>query len=268
MSNEVVTATENKNAIVEVKEDYKQIAIDWLEATGNLKKFDKGEQSQFIDICKAYGLNPIKREVYGIKYGTNFNLIVGYEVYIKRAERTGMLNGWKAWVEGSGNNMVAKIVINRKDWAKPFEHEVYFEEYNQNNNMWRTKPRTMLKKVVIAQGFRMCFTEVLGGIPYTADELPDMEQHERDITPKQEEKKLYTKEQAKKLSEVMNSTFEDGSPKFTDSEKDQYREMLISGHFAEALDSALNLIKIKEEQRKSPEPSAEEIENEEGEIVY
>ena len=38
--------------------------------------------------------------------------------------------------------------------------------------MWSEKPRTMLKKVCIAQAFRLCFPVELGGMPYTADELP------------------------------------------------------------------------------------------------
>ena len=38
--------------------------------------------------------------------------------------------------------------------------------------MWGSKPRTMIKKVAIAQGFRLAFPVELGGIPYTADELP------------------------------------------------------------------------------------------------
>jgi hypothetical protein len=31
----------------------------------------------------------------------------------------------------------------------------------------------MIKKVAMAQGFRLCFSDELGGMPYTADELPD-----------------------------------------------------------------------------------------------
>lgn len=51
-------------------------------------------------MCTAFHLNPIKREVHGIKYkGKNgfpdtFQIVIGYEVYLKRAERTGKLDGF------------------------------------------------------------------------------------------------------------------------------------------------------------------------------
>lgn len=143
----------------------------YLESMGN--KLTPKHRTQFIEIATAFQLNPFIREIYGIPYGDNFNIIVGYEVYLKRAEASGQLAGWRAWTEGDGNNLKGCVEIVRKDWNAPFYHEVYIEEYDQKNSMWKSKPRTMIKKVAIAQGFRMAFPVELGGIPYTADELPD-----------------------------------------------------------------------------------------------
>jgi hypothetical protein len=70
-------------------------------------------------------------------------------------------------------DLKACIEIYRKDRAKPFYHEVDFSEYTQNNDMWGGKPKTMIKKVAMSQGFRLCFPVEIGGMPYTADELPD-----------------------------------------------------------------------------------------------
>lgn len=147
----------------------------YLESMGN--KLTQNHRNQFVEIAKGFNLNPFKREVYGVAYGSNFNIIIGYEVFLKRAETSERLDGWKVWTEGEKPNMKACIEIYRKDRKYPFVHEVYFEEYNQNNQMWKGKPRTMLKKVVIGQGFRMCFPVELGGMPYLAEEL-------KDITPK------------------------------------------------------------------------------------
>lgn len=260
-------------------EDYKAIAIEWLTATGNLQKFTENEKKQFCDICQAYGLNPIKKEVYGIKYGNQFNLIVGYESYIKRAERSGQLNGWKCEIVGSGNNMKAILTIWRKDWAQPFTHEVYFEEYNTNQNLWKSKPRTMLKKVAIAQGFRMCFSEELGGMPYTADELPEemttpietpsvntSATKEKNVTPKQPKKeKKFTKEQADKLSLIMNAKTPDGADAFSKEEKDSYRQMLIDGLFEDAYKSASELLEQKQ-NGFSDDPDAQETEVDNSEL--
>lgn len=140
------------------------------------------EVQQFIEIAQAFGLNPFKREIYASKFGTSFSIIVGFETYIKRAERSGRLSGWSVTTSGSivdpkTSDIKATITIHRKDWDQPFIHEVFFREYVQTNRegqvnkFWREKPLTMIKKVAIAQGFRLCFSDELGGMPYTADEI-------------------------------------------------------------------------------------------------
>ena len=168
------------------------------------------EQIAFIQVAKAYNLDPFKREIYAVPYGQGdkrrLTIITGYEVYLKRAERTGLLDGWEATIEGEfekyqttrdirkhdgtiwkktvtavrpkdGKPVVAKITIHRIDRAYPTVWEVDFDEYYQNNEMWDSKPRTMIKKVAIAQGFRLAFPDELGGMPYTSDELPDHMTH-------------------------------------------------------------------------------------------
>jgi phage recombination protein Bet len=182
--------------------------FDYLEAFGLTEQLSRQEAEQFVEIAKAYQLNPFKREIYCIPYGQGekrkLSIITGYESYLKRAERLGILAGWRAWTEGSFEviedvkeiptknggiwkktvrlpvgDLVAKVEIHRKDWEKPFLHEVYLEEYAQENEMWASKPRTMLKKVAIAQAFRMVFPDEFGGMPYTQDELPDYMTAER-----------------------------------------------------------------------------------------
>lgn len=174
--------------------------VEYLKSFGLAAELSPNEISQFVQIATAYQLNPFKREIYCVPYGQGerrrLSIITGYETYLKRADRIGKLKGWKAWTEGGytvetkkvtleGRNgpytkekrlpvgdLVAKIEIHRSDWDKPFEHEVYLDEYAQDNDMWASKPRTMLKKVVIAQAFRMAFPDEMGGMPYTSDELP------------------------------------------------------------------------------------------------
>ena len=70
---------------------------------------------------------------------------------------------------------------HRKDFQFPFVHDVYFVEYvgrkrdGSVTEFWRNKPITMIKKVAMAQGFRLCFSDELGGMPYTSEELSTME---------------------------------------------------------------------------------------------
>ena len=165
--------------------------IEYLDSTGMTNKLQPNEKKMFVNIAREFHLNPFKREIHVSVYGEgqyrNLSIITGYEVYIKRAERTGKLNGWKCWTEGVGNNLVAKIQIFRKDWDKPFEHEVYYEEAaqftkdNKPNRVWSKMPKFMLRKVCIGQGFRLCFSDDLGGMPYEEVELP-----QEDVTPQNE----------------------------------------------------------------------------------
>lgn len=150
----------------------------------------EAEMYTFQQLCKHHNLDPFSREAYLIKYkeGDPAAFVVGFEVYLKRAERTGLLNGWKTWVESDkdGKPTRAYVEIWRRDWEHPFTHSVLFDEYVQFKNIyeggkyigrepnrfWKEKPETMIRKVVAGQGFRLCFSGELSGMPYTADEIP------------------------------------------------------------------------------------------------
>jgi len=127
------------------------------------------ELFMFMGIAKSYGLNPLKREIHFVKYGSApASIIVGYEIYLKRAERTGKLDGWKCWIDGDK----AVIEIKRKDQSIPIKWEVDRKEFDKQQSTWKAMPNFMLKKVAIAQGFRLAFPDELGGLPYLAEELP------------------------------------------------------------------------------------------------
>jgi len=139
------------------------------------------ELYMFMEICRSYGLNPFKREVHFVKYGNGpGSTIVGYETYIKRAERTMLLDGWNVELGKDDLGEKAIITIYRKDQSKPFVWTVYRHEFDEKKANWLKMPLFMLRKVAISQGFRLAFPEELGGMPYipeeingrTSDELP------------------------------------------------------------------------------------------------
>ena len=167
----------------------------YLRSMNLASNLTQAEVTQFIEIAQGFGLNPFKREIYASKYGNNFSVIVGYETYIKRAERSGRLAGWNVTTDGKmdDGSLRAIITIHRNDFTHPFVHEVFYSEYVQRTKegrptkFWADKPYTMIKKVAMAQGFRLCFSDELGGMPYTADELPDhVGQNQIIIEPKEE----------------------------------------------------------------------------------
>lgn len=269
MDTKTLQVVEEKTTAIVDATNYKDVAIQWLTSTGKLKDFTESEKNQFIDMCTAFHLNPIKREVHGIKYGNTFNIVIGYEVYLKRAERTGKLDGFNVECKKMGDEIIATCTIYRKDWTHPFIHSVLLSEYNQKNKMWTEKPVTMIKKVSTEQAFRLCFPDEMGGLPYGEEELPSEPNFEpspnvRNVTPsktseespKTKEKK-YTDEQKNKLAQLMNAILDDGTPVFNDAEKDSYRAMLIDGLFDDAYASALDLLKQREQM-----PTDADIESE------
>lgn len=163
-------------------EDAVKVAKDYLSLVG--QKIPQQDVKRFLEICKAFNLNPFKKEIYLIPRGDGASIVVGYETYLKRANRSGKLDGWRVWTEGSmkDGTLKACIEIKRKDWNQPFYHEVYFNEYKQDTRIWKTKPITMIKKVAIAQGFRLAFPEDLGGMPYTQDEIETVDVEVRNIS--------------------------------------------------------------------------------------
>ncbi len=171
--------------------------IEWLDATGKTKGLTEGETKQFIEIARSFALNPFKREIYVTVFNKNdpekrqLSIVIGYEVYLKRAERIRSLDGWKCWTEGAVPNMKAVVQIYRKDRQFPFQWEVPYSEalqtdkYGKPNRFWTKMPGHMLKKVCISQGFRLCFPDDLGGIPYTDAEMPPHEYADFETVPTQ-----------------------------------------------------------------------------------
>jgi phage recombination protein Bet len=163
----------------------KEAISEYLKVFGYDKILSEPETRQFIQTALAGNLDPFKREIYIAVYGEGANrkvsVLTGYQVYLKRAERTGSLDGWRARIEGSGDQMKAVVEIFRKDWSHSFTHEVYWEEAVQKKKdgfptqFWSKQPRFQLRKVAIAQAFRLAFPDELGGLPYESAELPDSE---------------------------------------------------------------------------------------------
>jgi hypothetical protein len=212
--------------------------IMYLENLGLLKDLTTGEKNTYLQIAKAFNLNPFKREIWVSKYSGQMSIITGYEVYIKRAERTGQLDGWHVETSGSveAGDLKATITIYRKDRSKPFVWETLYSEYVQKTSagvvtkFWQ-KAHTMTKKVAISQGFRLCFSDELGGMPYTSDELPettppvDIEHEVMPEAPAAETK------QAKRAAPIVKERVQPPPAAFTESLRDELKSLLYTAAF-------------------------------------
>ena len=169
--------------------------VEYLDTTGLTKSLLPKEKAMFVNMARLYGLNPFKREIHCTVYGEGqwrqCTIVTGYEVYLKRAERIGRLDGWQAQITGNlqDGTLAATVTIWRKDWTHPFTHTAYYVECVQMskktyepNAVWKKQPRFMTRKVATAQAFRLCFPDEFGGMPYTDDEMGVDAPKERDIT--------------------------------------------------------------------------------------
>lgn len=187
-----VTVTTDDNRVTQ------DLLMDYLKTMN--KGLTEQQTKQFLAVAGTFGLNPWKREVYAVTFknrdgSTEMSIVTGYETYIKRAELNPNYDGFDIEFKGSfkkvkvtkqgrnGTWQVDGIVpdgdvscictVYRKDRAHPTREEVFFDEYDQGNSMWQSKPRTMLKKVAIVSAFRKAFPLDFGGMPYASEELPD-----------------------------------------------------------------------------------------------
>lgn len=186
----------------EPKKDAKTEAIEKQEKTlasdkniielrpDNIKNFHCPKASpqeivEFLNICAMFGLSPFKKEIYLIKYGNSpATTVVGYQAYLKRAERSGKWSGIASGIKegyepGKPETMTAWAKAWRTDWKEPAYVEVDYSEYVQvkkdyatgkiigPNIFWEGKPKTMLKKVAVSQVLRLAFPDETASLPYT-----------------------------------------------------------------------------------------------------
>lgn len=195
----------------------------------------------FLNECKMWQLNPFKKEIYLVKYSEYepARSVIGFNSFLKRAERQKGLKGWKVWTEGKikTEEFKACIKILREGWDEPFIHEVYWDEYAQRkksgefNKFWDKMPRTMLKKVVVKQGFAFCYPDELGGLPFIVEELPievetlpvqEVEVKEEPVEEPKEKEKIKVKKRAKEQPQEKKEEPEEEKPK--EEEKEEKKE--------------------------------------------
>lgn len=157
------------------------------------------EVVMFIELCKAQHLNPFIREAYLIKFGSSpANIVVGKDVFVKRAYRNPNYNGMKAGIvvsmkngeikerEGSlkapGEELIGGwCEVYLKDKSYPIKSLVSLEEYSKSQATWKQMPMVMIRKCAIVTALREAFPEDLAGMYDSAemknvpDKLPEKE---------------------------------------------------------------------------------------------
>lgn len=146
------------------------------------------ETMMFIELCKAQKLNPFIREAYLIKFGNSpANIVVGKDVFVKRAYRNPRFEGMRAGIvtvdkdgnlherEGSLKGLNEKLVggwceVYVKNMKYPIKSTVSMEEYSKGQSTWKQMPCVMIRKCAMVTALREAFPEDLQGL-YDASEM-------------------------------------------------------------------------------------------------
>lgn len=127
------------------------------------KNLSPVEFNMFLAMAKMYKLNPLKREIYSIKYGDRpAQTIVGRDGYYQLAKETPGYDGYevKEHLEWDTTNKPKDTsYVDCTVWIKGLSHPIieraYLGEYNKGvNQLWKTMPITMLRKVAESRAFR------------------------------------------------------------------------------------------------------------------
>ena len=154
------------------------------------------EAMMFLSLCRFQKLNPFVRDAYCIKYGNSdpATLVIGKDVYTKRAEQNPKFNGMEHGVivltqDGEIKERSGSFYVNGKEeivggWAKvyikgrevPQYDTVAFSEYagykkdGSLNSNWSKRPATMIEKVAIMHALRNAFPNDFQGL-YIQEEM-------------------------------------------------------------------------------------------------
>lgn len=164
-------------------EELKASVIEYFKASA--QKLTKEQAQQFWALCKMHKLNPLKREIYGYTFENQLTTVVGYQVYVKKAEGTGLLEYHNIEIEKDENGVPTRgwFIGKRKDRSKEFKMEFCFNEWKPKfGGIWNKKPTFMFQKVIYANGMRWLFPNELSELPYIQEELwYQNSQHQKDI---------------------------------------------------------------------------------------
>ncbi|WP_300350165.1 recombinase RecT [Clostridium sp.] len=132
MNNNILEVKKPNNQLVEVdKKELQESVITYLKA--NNLNLTEVELKQFMLLCMIHNLNPIKKEVYAIKYNDKFDIITNYNEYLKRADATGLLAYYRVeMIENEKDPrypLKAVFIGKRKDQEQEFRTECRFLEY-------------------------------------------------------------------------------------------------------------------------------------------
>lgn len=138
----------------------------------------------FAATSQQHGLSPFKKEIYLVKYGSQYSVIVGIDGLRAKASRTGCFAGredvkfdiqpdgtFKTAAQLKASNArptTATVTVYKMISGQrcPFTKTVVFAEYCPANpaNKWASMPLNMIEKCAEAAALRMGFADETAGL--------------------------------------------------------------------------------------------------------
>lgn len=138
----------------------------------------------FAFACQQHGLSPFKKEIYLVKYGSQYSNIVGIDGLRAKADRTGQQAGrddvkFNLMPDGTFQTaaqlaakkekpLTATVTVYRAvaGMRCPYTKTVLFTEYCPANpsNKWASMPFNMIEKCAEAAALRMGFASETAGL--------------------------------------------------------------------------------------------------------
>jgi phage recombination protein Bet len=197
MNTELVKQHGGALSVSEAQDEWspKQLAV--LQQIG-LERASQAEQAVFLHVCQATGLDPFRREIYGIvrdQYNPDtgrkeprMTIQTGIDGFRRIAVETGRYEGgrqlfwcdpagnWRdVWI-GDGVPFAGKAVIYRKGAQHPTIAVAHFREYAQTKGngeltqMWKKMPAGQIGKCAEALALRAAFPRELSNV-YIDEEM-------------------------------------------------------------------------------------------------
>jgi hypothetical protein len=189
--------------------------MEALEVMGIAQQLDERGKKLFLKVALANRLNPFNHEIHAMSIWDPesgkeiLTPATGYQVYIRRAEQSQRVEYW--YLERSGEitdpvkgigNYCSTLVVKRKDWRVEWRWPVRYSEVvrkrkPQGSNeriptaMWRDRPYFMTDKNAMS-GLRLILPEILGEMPYIAEELDPLQDRDAPEPPPMVQPKALT----------------------------------------------------------------------------
>ncbi len=174
------------------------------------KNFDEKlmRQAIFEGVVRGFPFKSfLQKDVYAIKYGNAYNLVTSVDYARKIGMRSGVIGKSAPTFEMDGDKIEAcSVTIKRKvgDDVGEFTSLVYFDEYSTGQNLWKSKPRTMIAKVAEMHALRMACPEEMAKV-YTSEEFDKENAREGSYTVKHTQHETYDGEEIKDDAQVTST---------------------------------------------------------------